>query len=179
MIKVFVFLFTVFFFPSAKGENPHTLHKTHSPSSRTEQSQPDETTGKKIYHLTVDYKTVNFTGKETQAMAVNDSLPAPALYFKEGEIAVIHVTNKMDVETSIHWHGILLPNFQDGVPYLTTPPIKPGKTHTFTFPLKQSGTYWYHSHTGLQEQRGIYGAIVIEPKKKRMELRSELNFGSF
>ena len=100
-------------------------------------------------------------------MVINDSLPAPTLYFKEGETAIIHVSNKMDVESSIHWHGILLPNFQDGVPYLTTPPIKPGATHTFTFPLKQSGTYWYHSHTGLQEQRGIYGAIVIEAKEKK------------
>ena len=126
-----------------------------------------KTKNTRTYYLTVDYKTVNLTGKKTQAMAVNGSLPAPALYFTEGETARIHVTNQMDVETSIHWHGILLPNFQDGVPYLTTPPIEPGKTHTFTFPLKQSGTYWYHSHTGLQEQRGIYGAIVIEPKERR------------
>ena len=130
--------------------------------------------GEQIYNLTVDYKTVNFTGTKKQAMAINDSLPAPTLYFKEGETAVIHVTNKMDVETSIHWHGILLPNFQDGVPYLTTPPIKPGQTHTFTFPLKHSGTYWYHSHTGLQEQRGIYGAIVIEPKKRKWNYDHDL-----
>ena len=68
----------------------------------------------------------------------------------------------------------LLPNFQDGVPYLTTPPILPGKTHKFEFPLKQSGTYWYHSHTGLQEQKGVYGAIVIEPKKKRHSYKQEL-----
>ena len=130
--------------------------------------------GKKVYNLTVEYKTVNFTGTERQAMAINNSLPAPTLYFKEGETAVIHVTNKMDVETSIHWHGILLPNFQDGVPYLTTPPIRPGKTHTFTFPLNHSGTYWYHSHTGLQEQRGIYGAIVIEPKKREWNYDHDL-----
>ena len=109
-----------------------------------------------VYHLSVDYKIVNFTGTAIKAMAINNSLPAPTLYFKEGQTAVIHVTNKMDVESSIHWHGILLPNFQDGVPYLSTPPIMPGKTYTYTFPLKQSGTYWYHSHTGLQEQKGPF-----------------------
>ena len=127
-----------------------------------------------VYHLTLDYKTVNFTGREKKAMTVNDSLPAPVLRFKEGNQAVIHVTNKMDVESSVHWHGILLPNFQDGVPYLTTPPIQPGKTYTFTFPLRHSGTYWYHSHTGLQEQRGLYGAIVIEPKKRQWKYEKDL-----
>ncbi|HIE56074.1 MAG TPA: copper oxidase, partial [Chromatiaceae bacterium] len=78
---------------------------------------------------------------------------------------IIRVHNKMDVETSIHWHGILLPNQYDGVPYVTTMPILPGESYTFTFKLRQSGTYWYHSHTNLQEQRGMYGAIVIYPKK--------------
>lgn len=132
----------------------------------TANKRPIRTKDTVIYNLTIDYKTANFTGKNKKAMVVNNSLPAPTLYFKEGENAVIFVTNKMNVETSIHWHGILLPNFQDGVPYLTSPPILPGKTHKFEFKLKQSGTYWYHSHTKLQEQRGIYGAIVIEPKKK-------------
>lgn len=127
-----------------------------------------------IYNLTIDYKTVNFTGKNRKAMVVNDSLPAPTLHFEEGKKAIIYVTNKMDVETSVHWHGILLPNFQDGVPYLTSPPIRPGKTHKFEFTLKQSGTYWYHSHTGLQEQRGIYGAIVVEPKKKKYKYNHDL-----
>ena len=127
-----------------------------------------------VYHLSVDYKTVNFTGKNKKAMVVNDSLPAPTLYFQEGKKAIIYVTNKMDVETSIHWHGILLPNFQDGVPYLTTPPIRPGKTHKFEFTLRQSGTYWYHSHTGLQEQRGVYGAIVVEPKEQQHKYDHDL-----
>ena len=127
-----------------------------------------------IYNLTIDYKTVNFTGKNIKAMVVNDSLPAPTLHFEEGKKAIIYVTNKMDVETSVHWHGILLPNFQDGVPYLTSPPIRPGKTHKFEFTLKQSGTYWYHSHTNLQEQRGIYGAIVVEPKNKKYQYNQEL-----
>ncbi|MBL4642525.1 MAG: multicopper oxidase domain-containing protein, partial [Flavobacteriaceae bacterium] len=121
------------------------------------------------YRVTIDEKMVNFTGKEVEAMAVNNSIPAPTLIFTEGQNAVIYVTNNMKVETSVHWHGLILPNFQDGVPYLNSPPIGPGKTHKFEFPVKQSGTYWYHSHTGLQEQRGVYGAIIIKPKKKEFE----------
>ena len=78
----------------------------------------DKVGNKRIYHLTVDYKTVNFTGRKIQAMAINDSLPAPTLYFKEGETAEIHVNNKMEVESSIHWHGILLPNFPGRHPLL-------------------------------------------------------------
>jgi FtsP/CotA-like multicopper oxidase with cupredoxin domain len=115
------------------------------------------------YTLIINYKDVNFTGHNVKAMVINDSIPGPTLRFKEGDVAKIHVSNDMDVETSIHWHGILLPNLQDGVPYLTTPPILPGTTYTYEFPIKHSGTYWYHSHTGLQEQRGVFGSIVIEP----------------
>lgn len=121
------------------------------------------------YNLTIDYQTVNYTGKDVEAMTINGGIPGPNLEFTEGEYAVINVTNKMDVETSVHWHGLLLPNFYDGVPYLTTPPILPGKTLRYEFALKQSGTYWYHSHTGLQEQRGVYGSIQINPKKKKLE----------
>ena len=127
----------------------------------------------RIYHLTVDYKKVNFVGKAQKAMAINGSIPAPALYFKKGEKAVIYVRNKMDEETSIHWHGLLLPNFQDGAPYLTSPPIRPGKSHKFEFVIRQDpGTYWYHSHTGLQEQRGLYGAFIIEeePESRMADL---------
>ncbi|MFO7890443.1 MAG: multicopper oxidase domain-containing protein [bacterium] len=127
-----------------------------------------------IYELTIHYKTVNFTGKETQAIAVNNSIPAPVLRFQEGKIAVIQVTNEMSEEASIHWHGLILPNFQDGVPYLTTPPIRAGKTFTYSFPLKQSGTYWYHSHTGLQEQKGLYGGIIIEPRESTIQYDRDL-----
>lgn len=118
------------------------------------------------YDLFVDYKTVDYKGKSTQGMAVNDSIPAPTLYFSEGDTALINVTNNMDVDTSVHWHGILLPNHEDGVPYVNHPPIKSGESHLFQFKLKHAGTYWYHSHTGLQEQRGVYGAIVIQPANK-------------
>jgi FtsP/CotA-like multicopper oxidase with cupredoxin domain len=103
--------------------------------------------------------------KNVRALTLNGGIPGPTLRFREGDIARIRVHNRLKgEETSIHWHGLLLPNAQDGVPHVTTPPIQPGTTHTFEFPLKHSGTYWYHSHTGLQEQRGVYGSIVIEPK---------------
>lgn len=119
------------------------------------------------YHLNISEKTIQPTGKKVTALAVNDSIPAPTLRFKVGDTAKITVTNSLKKqETSIHWHGILLPNKEDGVPYLTTPPIKAGKSRVFNFPLTHPGTYWYHSHTGLQEQRGVYGSIVVEPVQK-------------
>ena len=128
----------------------------------------------RTYDLTVDYQTFNYTGKEVKAMTFNGSIPGPNLEFNEGEFAIINVTNKMDVETSVHWHGLILPNFYDGVPYLTTPPIQPGETQQYKFALKQSGTYWYHSHTGLQEQRGVYGSIQINPKNKDFNYDKDL-----
>ena len=129
----------------------------------------------KEYFLSINDTTLNFTGKNRPALAVNGSIPAPTLYFTEGDKAVIHVKNEMtDKETSIHWHGLLLPNIQDGVPYLTTPPIKAGESRTFEFPIIHSGTYWYHSHTNLQEQSGVYGSIVIQPKIPKYKVDKEL-----
>lgn len=133
---------------------------------------PEQSTAEvREYNLEIDNKTVNYSGKEKQAMSINNSIPGPSLYFNEGDIARINVKNKMDVNTSVHWHGLLLPNRQDGVSYLTTPPIEPGMTYTYEFPIKHSGTYWYHSHTGLQEQKGVYGSIVIEPLEKRADIQ--------
>lgn len=123
--------------------------------------------------LAIDYKTVNISGKTRKAISVNNQIPAPSLRMKEGDVFRARVHNKMDVETSIHWHGLLLPNFQDGVPYITTPPIDPGTTFTYEFPIRQAGTYWYHSHTGLQEQLGVYGAIVIEPQNEMTQVDKE------
>ena len=114
--------------------------------------------------LTVERGTVNFTGSPAQAMTVNGGIPGPTLRFTEGHTARIQVHNKMDVETSIHWHGLLVPPDMDGVPNLTFPPIPPGSSFVYEFPIRQSGTYWYHSHTALQEQRGVYGSIVITPE---------------
>ena len=128
----------------------------------------------KVYTLTIRMEKVHPAGKEVMGITVNGGIPGPTLRFTEGDSAVIHVTNAMDMETSVHWHGLLLPNFQDGVPYLTTPPIKPGGTFTYGFPLKQSGTYWYHAHTMLQEQSGVYGSIVIDPKTPSKDYDSDL-----
>ncbi len=115
------------------------------------------------YDLTINEQQVNFTGKSVQGMTINGGIPGPTLRFKEGDTARIRVHNNMRVATSIHWHGVLVPPGMDGVPYLSFPPIEPGTAFTYEFPLRQSGTYWYHSHTGMQQQIGVYGAIVIEP----------------
>jgi FtsP/CotA-like multicopper oxidase with cupredoxin domain len=115
------------------------------------------------YNLAIDYKTVNYTGQDVKAMSINGSIPGPVLRFREGDTARIHVQNRMDVDTSIHWHGMLVPPDMDGVPFVSFPPIAPGTTFPYEFPIRHSGTYWYHSHTGLQEQKGVYGSIVIEP----------------
>lgn len=117
------------------------------------------------YDLTIAQKEVNFTGKAVNAMTINGNIPGPTLFFKEGDLARIRVDNKMAVETSIHWHGLLVPPDMDGVPNISFPPIAAGTTFTYEFPIRQSGTYWYHSHTSLQEQRGIYGSIVITPQQ--------------
>ncbi len=127
-----------------------------------------------VYKLTIGQEMVNRANKEVMGMTINGSIPGPTIRFKEGGYAVIYVKNEMEEETSIHWHGLLLPNFYDGVPYLTTPPIEPGQTLKYEFPLRQSGTYWYHSHTMLQEQSGVYGAFVIDPEKKTLDHNKEL-----
>jgi len=117
------------------------------------------------YHFDIDKITVNITRKSVEGLAIGGQIPAPTISATVGDTLVVTFTNKMNEETSVHWHGILLPNDQDGVPYLTTKPIKGKKTFTYRFKIKQAGTYWYHSHTGLQEQRGLYGALVFHPKK--------------
>ena len=115
------------------------------------------------YELKIAETILSPAGEKIKTLTINGGIPGPVLKFKVGDVAHIKVQNNLDnEETSIHWHGLLLPNEQDGVPYLTTPPIKPGKSHMFEFKLTHAGTYWYHSHTGLQEQRGIYGSIVVE-----------------
>jgi len=119
------------------------------------------------YDLYVRDTSVNYTGKARHAYAVNGSIPMPELHFTEGDTAEIYIHNELKTETSIHWHGLILPNEQDGVPYLTTAPIKEGTTHLYKFPIVQNGTYWYHSHTGLQEQGGMYGAFIIHKRNEQ------------
>lgn len=118
-----------------------------------------------VVDLAIGKQTVNFTGRSRQAVTVNRSLPAPVLRFREGDNVILRVTNHLDEDTSIHWHGIMLPANMDGVPGFSFHGIPPGETFTYEFPLKQSGTYWYHSHSGMQEAVGLYGALVIEPRE--------------
>lgn len=113
------------------------------------------------YDLSVKDTIVNFTGKEKRAIAVNGQIPMPTLTFTEGDTAEIYVHNLLQEETSLHWHGLFLPNKEDGVPNLTQMPIKPNTTHIYKFPIIQNGTHWYHSHSGLQEQIGMYGNFVM------------------
>ena len=119
------------------------------------------------FDLTYSPTPVNFTGKERFATAINGSVPAPVLRWKEGDTITLNVTNNLAEDTSIHWHGIILPSSQDGVPNISEgfKGIKPGETFTYRFPVIQSGTFWYHSHSGFQEPTGAYGAIVIDPKE--------------
>jgi FtsP/CotA-like multicopper oxidase with cupredoxin domain len=119
------------------------------------------------YDLYVRDTVMNYTGQDVDAISINGQMPAPTLNFTEGDTAEIYVHNTMDVETSIHWHGIILPNQQDGVPYLTTAPIEPNTTHLYKFPVVQNGTYWYHSHTELQEQSGMFGALILHRKEQQ------------
>lgn len=117
------------------------------------------------YNLTIDQQDVDVGGRHGQSLTINGQLPGPTLHFKEGEHVVIHVTNKLKEDTSLHWHGFLLPADMDGVPdFNNFPGIKPGETFTYSFKVRQNGTYWYHSHSGGQEQEGLYGPIIIDPK---------------
>ena len=118
------------------------------------------------YDLYVRDTIVNFTGKPRRAIAVNGQIPMPTLTFTEGDTAEIYVHNELDEETSLHWHGLFLPNKEDGVPNLTQMPIKPHTTHLYKFPIIQHGTHWYHSHTGLQEQIGMYGAFIMNKREE-------------
>jgi CopA family copper-resistance protein len=114
------------------------------------------------FDLTIAETPVNFTGRPRMATTINGSIPGPILRWREGDTVTLRVTNRLPVDTSIHWHGILLPFEMDGVPNISFPGIAPGETFVYRFKVKQSGTYWYHSHSGFQEQTGMYGAIIID-----------------
>lgn len=117
------------------------------------------------YDLVIGETMFDASGTERPALAINGSVPAPTLRFFEGEELTINVTNTLEVDSSIHWHGLIVPFVMDGVPGISFDGIEPGTTHTYRFPTQQSGTYWYHSHSGLQEQEGLYGAIIIDPRE--------------
>jgi len=116
------------------------------------------------YGLTVDRVKIDTGDFVKEGIGYNGASPGPVMRFKEGENVRINVTNNLDEMTSIHWHGLILPFDQDGVPGISFPGIKPGETFTYEFPIQQAGTYWFHSHSGFQEPDGAYGAIVIEPE---------------
>lgn len=124
------------------------------------------------FELVISETPVDFTGTPRMATTINGSLPGPTLRWREGETVTIRVTNRLREATSIHWHGMLVPFGMDGVPGISFPGIAPGETFVYRFRVRQSGTYWYHSHSGFQEQTGMYGAIVIDPaegKGRRVE----------
>lgn len=150
-------------------------HDQHNmPSKNSAQQRSQQQSARRIgpvveYHLYVKDTIVNFTGKNRKALAINGQIPAPTLRFTEGDSAVIYVHNLLNEEVSIHWHGVLLPNPEDGVPVLNTPPIHAKQTHTFRFRIIQNGTLWYHSHSGFQEQEGLYGPLVFYPAVQEKE----------
>jgi CopA family copper-resistance protein len=118
------------------------------------------------FDLRIGESGVNFTGRPRMALTVNGSLPAPILRWKEGDTVTMRVANTLHgEEASIHWHGVVLPANMDGVPGLSFHGIHPGETYVYRFKVRQAGTYWYHSHSGFQEQRGLYGPLVIEPRQ--------------
>ena len=127
------------------------------------------------YDLYVTDTIVNYTGKEKRAIAVNGQIPMPTLTFTEGDIAEIHVHNQLKESTSLHWHGVYLPNKEDGVPFLTQMPIAPNTTHVYRFKIIQNGTHWYHSHSGLQEQIGMYGALILKKRADDPTLRKGID----
>ena len=115
------------------------------------------------FHFRIAHKAFRVGGQTGHAIMINDVLPAPLLRLREGQRFRLHVTNELDEDTSIHWHGLILPFEMDGVPGISFPGIPARGTFTYEFPIVQSGTYWYHSHSGLQEQLGHYGPMVIDP----------------
>lgn len=127
------------------------------------------------YDLYVKDTMVNYAGKEKRAIAVNGQIPMPTLLFTEGDTAEIVVHNQLKENTSLHWHGVFLPNKEDGVPFLTQLPIKPGTTYTYRFPIIQNGTHWYHSHSGLQEQIGMYGSFIMKKRAGTASFRAEID----
>nr|WP_068890571.1 multicopper oxidase domain-containing protein [Pedobacter panaciterrae] len=118
------------------------------------------------YDLYIADTTVTYGKKTKRAIAVNGQIPMPTLTFTEGDTALIYVHNKLKEETSLHWHGLFLPNKMDGVPFLTQMPIKPDSTYVYKFPIVQHGTHWYHSHSMFQEQIGMYGAFIMNKRKE-------------
>lgn len=144
---------------------PHVVRAGSSFKDNAATGSAPELSGK-VIELTIAESLVNFTGVVRTATTINGSIPAPTLRLREGDEVTIKVTNTLSVPSSIHWHGIILPYQMDGVPGLSFKGIMPGETFVYKFKLQQSGTYWYHSHSGFQEMTGMYGALIIEPREQ-------------
>jgi len=144
-------------------DNIKMAKKNLGPIKTTVNNTPQRTVR---YDLYIADTMVSFGKKSKRAIAVNGQIPMPTLTFTEGDTAEIYVHNNLKEETSLHWHGLFLPNRMDGVPNLTQMPIKPGETFLYKFPIIQHGTHWYHSHTGLQEQIGMYGMFIMNKRKE-------------
>lgn len=126
--------------------------------------EPRMVDGLAVYDLVIAETPIAIAGRRGRAVTINGTVPGPLLHLYEGQEALLRVTNRLREDTSIHWHGLLVPPEMDGVPGLSFPGIRPGETFEYRFPLRQSGTYWYHSHSGLQEQRGLYGPLIVHPE---------------
>ena len=126
---------------------------------------PGPAIGPMTFDLVIRAHRLEIAGSTGNVTSINNTVPGPLLEWVEGRDVVLNVTNEMNEDTSLHWHGILLPFEMDGVPGVTFRGIKPGTTFQYRFPVKQSGTYWYHSHSGLQEQTGVYGPLVVHPRE--------------
>ncbi len=150
------------FMSRALGLGSAALFQSVIPSYAYANGAPAQT-APRVYDLTIQKKRIKVGGRRGRGVTVNGGIPGPLMRFKEGEDVTINVRNTLGEDTSIHWHGLILPNAMDGVPKVTFPGIKPGQTFTYRIPVRQSGTYWYHSHSGLQEQSGHYGPIIIDP----------------
>jgi CopA family copper-resistance protein len=140
------------------GAAPFTIGAENAPKMKS----PEVIRGRH-FELNIGYQPVNFTGVNRIATAINGSVPGPILRWTEGEHITLRVHNHLHHDSSLHWHGMILPSGMDGVPGMSFAGIKPGSYFDYAFKVQQNGTYWYHSHSGFQEQTGVYGAIVIEP----------------
>ena len=134
-----------------------------APRAIAQAPRPQETLRGTTFDLAIGETVMNFTGSPKTALAINGSIPGPLLRWRQGDTVTLRVRNGLDEDTSIHWHGIILPANMDGVPGLSFHGIPPRDTYNYRFQVKQAGTYWYHSHSGFQEQRGVYGPLVIDP----------------
>ncbi|MFN3511842.1 MAG: copper resistance system multicopper oxidase [Phenylobacterium sp.] len=145
----------------AGGAALHPFMPAWAQSGRAS-SGPEALTGDEIA-LTIGHSHLSIDGRQGHAIAINGTVPGPLIRLKEGQNVRLAVTNRLDEDTSIHWHGLLVPFQMDGVPGLSFPGIKPGETFVYEFPVRQAGTYWYHSHSGLQELVGHYAPMIIDP----------------